>query len=194
MGGLTKIVLAGEGGQGIQTVAEILAQAADSEGRESLYIPSFGVEQRGGASIAYVQVGDVPPPSPRFAKADIMVILSDRAVLSTKRFMSPETVYVYDSSFVDPALIDFEKEVKRLVAIPATEIAKRDLSARVFNIIILGALVAATKVISKATAQAAIDKLFGKKFKTNPELRDLNYRALDVGTELIEKAEREIKV
>jgi 2-oxoglutarate ferredoxin oxidoreductase subunit gamma len=58
MGKAWKIALAGEGGQGVQSVAMILTEAAALEGKEILYIPNFGVEQRGGVSIAFVQIGD----------------------------------------------------------------------------------------------------------------------------------------
>ena len=44
----TKIVLAGEGGQGVQSIAKILVEAGYEAGKEVLYIPNFGVEQRGG--------------------------------------------------------------------------------------------------------------------------------------------------
>lgn len=68
MGKTVKIVLAGEGGQGVQSVAQILTDAAALEGKEILYIPNFGVEQRGGVSIAYVQIGDERIGAPKFKK------------------------------------------------------------------------------------------------------------------------------
>ena len=54
----TRIVLAGEGGQGVQSIAKILVEAGYEAGKEILYIPNFGVEQRGGVSIAFCQVAD----------------------------------------------------------------------------------------------------------------------------------------
>ena len=39
----TKIVLAGEGGQGVQSIAKILVEAGYEAGKEVLYIPNFGV-------------------------------------------------------------------------------------------------------------------------------------------------------
>ena len=62
-----KIALAGEGGQGVQVIANILAEAANAEGKEAIYIPNFGVEQR-GVSIAYVQIDDKRIGSPKFSK------------------------------------------------------------------------------------------------------------------------------
>ena len=54
----TKIVLAGEGGQGVQSIAKILVEAGYEANKEILYIPNFGVEQRGGVSVAFCQIGD----------------------------------------------------------------------------------------------------------------------------------------
>ena len=76
----TKIVLAGEGGQGVQSVAKILVEAGYEANKEILYIPNFGVEQRGGVSIAFCQIGDEKIGEPRFSKGDIVIMLSDRAI------------------------------------------------------------------------------------------------------------------
>ena len=38
---LVRIAFAGEGGQGVQSVAEILAEAAYDEGKQTIYIPNF---------------------------------------------------------------------------------------------------------------------------------------------------------
>jgi 2-oxoglutarate ferredoxin oxidoreductase subunit gamma len=40
---LVRIALAGEGGQGVQSVAEILAEAAYNENKQAIYIPNFGL-------------------------------------------------------------------------------------------------------------------------------------------------------
>ncbi|MDO7788124.1 2-oxoacid:acceptor oxidoreductase family protein [Desulforamulus aquiferis] len=182
----TKICLAGEGGQGVQSVAEILAAAANDEGREALYIPNFGVEQRGGVSIAYLQIADEPIGAPKFDTADILIALSDRSVYRCKQYVSPETVYVYDSSIegVEDALPK-EGEAKKVLAIPALEISKNELHPRVFNILIMGAVIAATNVISAEGAKKAIEKKLGYKFEQNPKLRELNFKAIDRGMELM---------
>ncbi len=184
----TKICLAGEGGQGVQSVAEIIAAAANAEGREALYIPNFGVEQRGGVSIAYLQIGDDPIGAPKFDKADILIALSDRAVRRCKQYVDANTVYVYDTS-IEGIEEDLPKEgeAKKVLAIPALEIAKNELHPRVFNVIIMGAVVAATKVIPVDACKKAIEKKLGYKFEQDPKLRELNFKAIDRGMELINK-------
>ncbi len=179
-----KIVLAGEGGQGVQSVAEIIAEAANEEGREALYIPNFGVEQRGGVSVAYLQIGDEPIGAPKFQTADIVIALSDRAVRRTKRYVGPETIFVYDSS-IEGIEDDLPKNAKKVLAIPGIEVSKKELHPRVFNIIIMGAVIKATEVVAVADAKAAIEKKLGYKFEKNPQLRDMNFRAIERGMELV---------
>jgi 2-oxoglutarate ferredoxin oxidoreductase subunit gamma len=213
-----KIVLAGEGGQGVQAIANILAEAADAEGKEAIYIPNFGVEQRGGVSIAYVQIDDNKIGSPKFPKADIVVALSGRAITRTARYVDGRTTFVYDSSTVASAEIreeaigiqgveadprsqrqteviddskgtNFElpKNAGNIVGIPANHIAKNELHPRVFNIMILGAVVKATGVVTVEQVKLAIEAKLGDKFEKNPGLRDLNYRALEKGMSLVER-------
>lgn len=86
-----KILIAGEGGQGVQTAAQVLAKAAFEEGKKVLYIPNFGVEQRGGASIAFLVIDKNPVVYPKFEKADILGILSDRISKRVARYKGPDT-------------------------------------------------------------------------------------------------------
>ncbi|OPY57554.1 MAG: NADH-dependent phenylglyoxylate dehydrogenase subunit gamma [Pelotomaculum sp. PtaU1.Bin035] len=187
MPNVIRIVMAGEGGQGVQSIAEIIAEAANEEGRECLYIPNFGVEQRGGVSIAFVQIGDEAIGAPKFNKGDIVVALSDRALYRTKQYVGPQTTFVYDSS-IDVPEKDLPKDAKKVLGIPAVEISKNELHPRVFNIIIMGAVVGATGVISVEDAKRAIEKKLGAKFEKQPQLRELNFNAIDRGIDLVTKA------
>ena len=72
---LVRVALAGEGGQGVQSVAEILAEAAYNENKQAIYIPNFGLEQRGGVSIAFIQVSDERIGAPKFNKADVVIAM-----------------------------------------------------------------------------------------------------------------------
>ncbi len=182
-----KIVIAGEGGQGVQSVAEIIAEAANEEGKEALYIPNFGVEQRGGVSVAFLQIGTDPIDSPKFQKADIVMALSDRSVNRTRQYVNEKTVFVYDTS-IEGVKNELPQNAGRLIGIPAIEVSKNELHPRVFNIIIMGAVIKATGVVSEEEAKEAIEKKLGYKFEQNPDLRELNFKAITRGMELVEKA------
>jgi len=180
-----KIALAGEGGQGVQSVAAIMVDAANDAGREALYIPNFGVEQRGGVSVAYCQISDEKIGSPKFKYADLIIALSDRAVRRTKQYVNQDTVFLYDTS-IENIEQDLPTNAKKVFAIPALEIAKKELHPRVFNVIIMGAAIAATNVIEMEAAKKAIEKKLGYKFEQDAKLRDLNFKALEKGAELVQ--------
>jgi 2-oxoglutarate ferredoxin oxidoreductase subunit gamma len=187
---LIKIALAGEGGQGVQSVAEILAEAAYNNNQQALYIPNFGLEQRGGVSIAFIQFSDLRIGAPKFHKADVVVALSERAVSRTSIYSGPETLFVYDCGFkVSPD--ELPKEAKKIIGIPAIETANKELHPRVFNIIIMGAVIGLTQVVSFEGAKAALESKLAYKFEKNPSLRELNFRALEMGREMGEKALQE---
>ena len=184
MANATKMVLAGEGGQGVQSVAEILVEAAHEEGRECLYIPNFGVEQRCGVSVAFIQISDDVIGAPKFDIGDVVVALSERSIHRTKQYVGEKTIFVYDSS-INIAEKDLPQNAARILSIPAVEISNNELSPRVFNVIIMGAVVGATNVISREDAKKALEYKLGAKFEKQPKLRDMNFTAIDRGIELV---------
>lgn len=153
-----KILFAGEGGQGVQAIGEILAMAAIEEGKKALIIPNFGVEQRGGVSLAFVTVDQKPIDYPKFEKADILAILSDRCFERIKSHQGKKTI---------------------LVKGPAVKGGlKTKLPPKVWNILVLGEVNRLGKVVKKESLKKAMDKRFQNWFKKNPELRELDFQAL----------------
>jgi len=51
--------------------------------------------------------------------------------------------------------------------------------------IILGAVIAATQVLPLESIKQALEAKLGDKFKANPDLRDMNFKALERGYEII---------
>lgn len=187
---LVRIALAGEGGQGVQSVAEIIAEAAYNEKKQTIYIPNFGLEQRGGVSIAFIQVSDEKIGAPKFNKADVVIALSERAIGRTTVYSDDNTLFVYDKAFkVDDE--DFPKQAKKIIGIPAIETANQELHPRVFNIIIMGAVIGLTNVVSFAAAKEALENKLGHKFEKNPNLRELNFKALEIGKQMAEESLKE---
>jgi 2-oxoglutarate ferredoxin oxidoreductase subunit gamma len=211
-----KIIIAGEGGQGVQSIGELLAEAAFRSGKQPLYIPNFGVEQRGGVSVAYVQIADGAIGAPKFQKADLLAVLSKRAAERTKGYLRPGSIYLYDQSALQAPAIDdrsigiqgYEtvapegfaqmvgaetespleppaKDQVRALGIPAAQVAKGELTTRVFNIIVLGAIVRLIQDLSLPQVEAAIEQKFREKFRSNPELRALNLQALTKGLAMV---------
>ena len=76
----SRVLVAGEGGQGIQSLARIMVDGYHRLGKKVSFLPNFGVEQRGGVSLAFVQISDIEIDFPKFDKADIVVLFASRAV------------------------------------------------------------------------------------------------------------------
>ncbi len=175
---LVKIVLAGEGGQGVQSVANILVEAAYQRGHQALYIPNFGVEQRGGVSVAFVQISDENISSLKFAKADVVVALSQRAMVRTDQYVDDNTTYIYEG-MLDGSLAP--ACAQKVLSIPAMEIASRDFHPRVFNVLVMGAVVGVIPMLDmEDVAQALVHKL-QYKFDKEPALKKMNLDALQAG-------------
>ena len=76
---ILKILLSGDGGQGIQLMSDLICRAAIQGGFFVSHIPNYGLEQRGGVSLAFIQISDSEIAYPKFSKPDIAVILSPQA-------------------------------------------------------------------------------------------------------------------
>ena len=155
---MIKILIAGEGGQGVQAMAEILARAAFLEGKKASYIPNFGVEQRGGVSLAFVVIDDNPVVYPKFAKADILAVLADRSWARVKDYLDQQTKVIKGPAFEGGE--------------------KSNFPSKVWNVAVLGKINKVGRIVSQENLVKALEQRFAKQFKKNPELRNLDIEAL----------------
>jgi len=202
-----KLLIAGEGGQGVQTIGEILAQTAFTEGNEVSLIPNFGVEQRGGVSLAFLQISREKPiayPSaaptsfayPKFKKADILVVLAGRAISRVNRYVGENTIYVYDSTLIPLEALPIKKcnptsavcpfphivcNFNKIFSLPALDMASKKLAPGVFNMVILGSLLALTHIVKNKDIKEVVDETLAHKFRAHPNLQKLDHEALQMG-------------
>ncbi len=175
-----QILLAGEGGQGIQTIAKIISRAAANAGKEVSYIPSFGVEQRGTPSLAFLIIGDEIINYPRFDVADELVVLQQRAILTANKYVSPNTTIIFDSSTINHRSL--LKTAKKVLGAPVTKYAFEKFTPKSFNIIITGKL-SHQLGLDKAIVWEVVAKTLGKKL-TNPEIMKATKAAFEFGYDL----------
>jgi 2-oxoglutarate ferredoxin oxidoreductase subunit gamma len=178
-----RILLAGEGGQGVQTIAKIYVKAAHLSGKKVSYMPNFGVEQRGGVSLAYMQIADDKIVYPKFQEADLAIILAHRAVPRIAGHITKNTVILFDNSIISEAeLAPFKVEK---IAIPASFMAKEKFIPRVFNTIILGALAEELKMAVDSKVKKVLLETLAEKIKQKKELRHFNLAAFELGQKTI---------
>lgn len=176
-----KILLTGEGGQGIQTIAKVISEAAANSGYEVTYIPSFGVEQRGTPSTAFITISGNTVYYPRFDVADYVIILQKRAIHVAKEFISPNTKIIFDSSTINALALP--KLSTLLFATPATKYAYERFTPKVFNIIITAKLARILNLDKNKTWKAVVDVL-GKKFN-DEKIKKANTDAFEFGWGLV---------
>ncbi len=146
--------LAGAGGDGAQTAAMLLARAAINEGFDATHIPSYGPESRGGTSYADVRIAESEVLSPAAATPHVLVAFNAPSLAKFAPAVVPGGLVIYDSSIVhEPPVLG--RDV-RLVGVPCARIAQDLGKVMVKNIVALGALQAATKLLPEETFLAAI--------------------------------------
>jgi Pyruvate/2-oxoacid:ferredoxin oxidoreductase gamma subunit len=172
------VVMTGIGGQGVQLIAKLLAQAAMREGRQVMMFGIFGGMIRGGSSESTVVVADedliTPPIVPR-----VWGVLAMHPGGLPKLAAKAESggVLVLNSSLVtDPPAWPGVRQV----AMPATEMAKAMGQVMGASMIALGAFAAATGIVS-------IDALHGALAEVLPahraKLIDANRACIGRGAE-----------
>jgi 2-oxoglutarate ferredoxin oxidoreductase subunit gamma len=169
--GRYEICLSGSGGQGIILAALVLAEAAGIlEGMEVCQSQSYGPEARGGASKADVIISDEPIDYPKVLQPDLLLSMNQEACDTYFQYLKPEGLLVVDSSLVH------QIPTNRVVAIPFTQIARKDLGKEgVANMVALGAVGVLSQIISPQSLEDALIRRAPKGSE------DINRRALHAG-------------
>jgi len=165
---MLRILFAGEGGQGVQAAAQILAKAVFESGKKLLYIPNFGVEQRGGPSLAFLIIDEKQPVYPKFDQADILAIFSDRSVERVQNYIGPKTKII-----LTPAVSKKHQFLGKTIWVNGK------FGNRAWNVLVLGETVALSNLVDKKVLRKAMEERFRRYFAKNPELKKLDFEALN---------------
>ena len=163
-----KILIAGEGGQGIQTVSKILIETAYHKNLEVSFVPNYGVEQRGGVSLGYIQFGEKKIGYPKFIKSDILVLLSQRSLERAKDYINPKVKIIYNKDLI-------KKDISNNFGFNFDKLANELGSHKTMNM---------KEIINLEDLKKQINKKLAYKYKDNPELKKMNIKALEIGYNL----------
>ena len=155
------IKVAGAGGDGAQTAAMLLARAAIAEGFDATHIPSYGPESRGGTSYADVRIAEKEVLSPDVPHPHVLVAFNAPSLAKFGPLVAKGAVALYDASVIrEPPALD---PSVRVLAVPCTEIARDLGQPLVKNIVALGALAAATRLLPEPSLLDAMQRALGGK-------------------------------
>ena len=141
----------GRGGQGAVTSAELLAQAAISEGKYAHAFPSFGPERRGAPVLAFVRISTKEPIRIRaeITQPDVVVVL-DPSLLRIANVTSGLKANGIAVINTKKSAGQLRKEFGincSLATVDATSIAKEILGVPITNTTMVGAVLRATEVV-----------------------------------------------
>jgi 2-oxoglutarate ferredoxin oxidoreductase subunit gamma len=172
---LTKAIISGSGGQGVLSMGSTLATAAMLEGQFVTYLPSYGVEVRGGTANCAVAVSDEEIASPVASSPEVVIAMNQPSFVRFQGALQSGGLLCANSSLVhtESARSDIE-----ILAVPTSELAEQLGSIKVANMIMLGALVRASSMISYDAMVENLAEILGK---GRAKLLELNKKALAVG-------------
>ena len=172
---LTKTIISGFGGQGVLSIGSTLATAAMLEGKYVTFLPSYGVEMRGGTANCTVAVSDEEIASPVASAPEFVVAMNQPSFVRFQGVLQSGGLLCANSSLVNTESARSDIEI---LAVPTSELAEKLGSIKVANMIMLGALVRASNMISYDAMVKNLTEILGE---GKAKLLKLNREALAVG-------------
>ncbi len=193
---IVNIVISGVGGQGVLTLAEILAKAALAESHNVRVGEIHGMAQRGGHVVCTVRIGtNVRGPIIDEGSAQLVVGFEPIETLREIQLIQNEGLVIMNSHVQYPVAVSMGKAeypehnqilesmrnfTSNIVEFDAMELAAQAGSTRSMNIVILGSIIGSNLVpIKKETAIQVVRDAFPSKFaEANIKAFDLGYQVM----------------
>jgi 2-oxoglutarate ferredoxin oxidoreductase subunit gamma len=156
----TEIRIGGSGGQGVVLAAQILGKAAILDGKNALQTQAYGAEARGSLAKSEVIISDDKIGFPAVRKSDILVAMNQQALDKLLKDLKETGTLILDTSNVT-AIPETKAKVYK---IPITETTKKTFGEAMFaNMLMLGALVKITRLVTVQSMEKAIKENVPKK-------------------------------
>ena len=174
---LIKTIFAGFGGQGVLSMGLNLAQAAMLEDKNVTYLPSYGAEVRGGTANCTVVISNEEIASPVASSPEFVVAMNQPSMIRFQNQLQSGGVLFINSSLV-------EAEASRgdinVINVRASSIAEEMGSPKSANMVMLGAFIKKSNLVSLSSIVQGLKSTLGKKQKQMA----INEKALQAGYDL----------
>jgi 2-oxoisovalerate ferredoxin oxidoreductase beta subunit len=151
-----RIKVAGFGGQGVLMLGEVLAEAGLDESLEVSWLPSYGPEMRSGTSNCHVRLGTKAIDSPLVAHPTVLLAMNEPSLHKFHDSVEPGGWVLYNADSL-PAGFATRSDL-RYLTLPYTKLADRLGEPRVGNIVMLGALLEVTNLLTPESVDLALRK------------------------------------
>jgi len=190
------VILAGVGGQGVLSVASIIAQAAMNEGLEVRQSEVHGMAQRGGAVLAHMRIsskkiaGDLVPKG----GADLIIAMEPLESLRYISYLKPDGALVtaaepFNNILNYPDIEGIHSSIKRLPKwriIQSAALAKEAGLSKAVNTVMVGAA-SCFLPIKPNSLEKTITEAFSKK---DLSVGQANAKAFKLGQQACKQASK----
>lgn len=167
------IKIAGFGGQGVLLLGQLLAEMGMREGLEVSWLPSYGPEMRSGSAHCHVCLSKNRIGSPLLSRPNVLIAMNEISLRKFASEVAPGGTIIYGRERLPE---DLSVRHAQVICIPASEIADKLGSAKVANVVMMGALLEETECLASTTAMQVLEA----KVK-NQALLELDRKALEAG-------------
>ena len=183
------IILCGVGGQGTVLASRLISAAAMARELPVMSAETIGMAQRGGSVFSHLRIGgEADCPMIALGEADLILgfepgetvrmlpyLKPDGQVVVSDRAVMPVTAALSGADYSAEVMLDYLKEkVRNLVIVPTERAMDEVGSAKVLNLILLGAAVKSGALgFSEEEMRQAVLTRIPQKF------HELNLRALE---------------
>ncbi len=150
-----EIIIAGFGGQGVLSMGQLLVYAAMIEGKEVSWMPSYGPEMRGGTANCTVIISDEEIGSPLVRRPSAAIVLNPPSFERYEPLVQTDGLLLVNASLVSAPV---RRQDIRRYDIKANEEAAELGTPQMANMILVGALVAATGVLKMETLDQVLEE------------------------------------
>ena len=162
------VKMAGFGGQGILLMGQLLAEMGLREHMEVSWLPSYGPEMRSGSAHCHVTLSHDRIGTPLISQPEVLVAMNELSLHKFAATVASGGLILYNSTKLPEG---FSAPQARVVCVPASEIADKLGSAKVANVVMLGALLEETECLPAESAISVLEATV-----KNPKLLELDGR------------------
>ena len=154
-----------------------LAQAAMAEGKNVTFLPSYGVEVRGGTANCTIAISDEEIASPVASSPEFVVVMNQPSLDRFQNQIASGGLLFINSSLIETGISRGDIEI---VEVAASSIAEELGSPKSANMVMLGALIKKSNLVSISTLNEGLKDTLKNKAK----LITINKKALMAGYDL----------
>ena len=158
----------------------LLAMAGMYEEKNVTCLPSYGAEVRGGTANCTVVVSSEEIASPVASEPDFAVLMNNPSLFRFQNQVQSGGTIFLNSSMIESRPIRGDLEI---FEIPVNELAKKLKENKVTNMIMLGAFIKKSGLVSLETMVHVLKDTFATR---NPAILKLNKSALQLGYDFLE--------